>query len=131
MNEIEVADNRSILMEKSSNKFDGYCTLCITIRQLALNIRFKFTVMVLTLMFFQIALEAVYWRQEKDFITNETKVPVSVELGVIYSLFAFEFLILTSIIYARHVQGRSTSKGSEAIKESERKSNAEILKRRT
>ena len=82
-------------------------------------------------MFFQIALEAVYWRQEKDFITNETKVPVSVELGVIYSLFAFEFLILTSIIYARHVQGRSTSKGSEAIKESERKSNAEILKRRT
>jgi len=94
--------NVETLLEASrTNALDGYCTLCITIRTLAQNIRFKFTIMVVTLMCFQLALEGVYWRQEKDFILGRESIPSGVNIGVVYSLFAFEGVILSSIILAR------------------------------
>lgn len=40
-------------------------------------------------------------------------------------------MILSSIILARQIYYRDSNKSSEAIKESERKSNVEIMKRRT
>ena len=72
---IEVADNSSLLAsEKEQEKqepYEGYCVLCQAISKLALNIRKKFTIMVMTLLLFQILLEVEYWNQEKDFLMND------------------------------------------------------------
>ena len=57
--------------------------------------------------------------------------PDRVDLGTLYALYAFEFCILWSVILARREQAKSTQMGNQAIKEGERKSNAEIIKRRT
>lgn len=116
---IEVADNRSLLSSEKEKKKDvskEICILCQTISNLAHNIRKKFTIMILILLLFQVALEYEYWNQEKSFLMNEVKLPSRVDTNVIYSLYAFEFMILTSVFTARHIQGRSYDKGSKAIK---------------
>ena len=71
--------------------------------------------MVITLLLFQIALEVEYWNQERDFLTNQERIPTRVDTGIIYSLYAFEFMILSSVFIARHVQGRSINRSSQAI----------------
>ena len=40
-------------------------------------------------------------------------------------------MILSSVIYARYIQGRSTANSSEALKKSELESNEEVKRRRT
>lgn len=72
--------------------------------------------MILILLLFQVALEYEYWNQEKSFLMNEIELPSRVDTNVIYSLYAFEFMILISLFTARHIQGRSYDKGSKAIK---------------
>ena len=44
----------------------------------------------------------------------------------LYSLYVVEGIILTSVIYARHLQGKSTNQAKEEIAESERISNAQL-----
>ena len=87
--------------------------------------------MVLILLLFQVALEYEYWNQEKKFLMNEKELPSRVDTNVLYSLYAFEFMILTSVFTARHIQGRSFTNGSKAIKESEENANEEIKNRRS
>ena len=72
----------------------------------------KFTIMILILLLFQVVLEYEYWNQEKSFLMNDEQLPARVNTDIIYSLYAFEFMILTSVFTARHIQGRSFDKGS-------------------
>ena len=65
---IEVADNRSLLSSEKEKKKEvskEICILCQTISNLAHSIRKKFTIMILILLLFQVALEYEYWNQEK------------------------------------------------------------------
>ena len=59
--------------------------------------------MVLTLLLFQLLLEAEYWNQEKEFLMGDAQIPERVDTAILYSLYSFELLILTSVFIARHV----------------------------
>ena len=77
------------------------CVLCKTVIKLGLEIKFKFTVLLIVIMMFNGALETLYWVSQKDLIVQDVDHIVPITTRVLYWLYAIEFVIMVSMLYAR------------------------------
>lgn len=51
--------------------------------------------------------------------------------GALYALYCLEIVVLSSLVYARYQQAKTTEEGKELLTSSKRKSDAEVIKRKT
>ena len=102
--EITEANNDTIdFKDEKIKMYEGYCPLCETISKIALDIRIKFTVMVSILAVFQVVIGVIYWIFQWHFIVHQVEYPDVIQLANLCVVYAFELIVVISIIYGRHV----------------------------
>ena len=99
--EVDVREANNVTLTEP-DQFEGYCELCKTVKQLMNGVRKKMSIFMVSLLVILVAIFTIYLVCVLDTLLLKQVNATSVNTTTLYILFALEFIILCSVLYARY-----------------------------